>query len=429
MANRMFKGIALMGALFALNGFADECKGVALYSDGSDNGQMLETGRTFPEPPEWKTNWGYMDGMEPPYIRLSGMKNVRGDWKGLLSFPMLPLRVDGGNVRLKVRATQNVKFGVWLKGDFGISSVHYVNLTANTTRTLEVPLSSFGVAGGVSVSNVGVGLFQVPQYQYTTLFVDDVGFSCVKNGSGVSSSSSVGSSSSSASGDILLGYEFSNVEAWSEVRDARFLPNAESEFSAAYSQHERDSLISRTNENFLVSELEYLKIENTIHAAEMTAKKSRLTWYDNLYSVVRNRLRENVVANPKQLYFEAEAVAAQSDYTVIPLLVADLDYAYSACADSLCSITQIMNAHLLTAGLPTSFVRGSKIRLLLDPYFIVTKQRELPSISICLSGQCSSLKLKEALELEFPSAGVQKIVVKLKNGGRNVEQNLFVEVK
>ena len=150
MANRMFKGIALMGALFALNGFADECKGVALYSDGSDNGQMLETGRTFPEPPEWKTNWGYMDGMEPPYIRLSGMKNVRGDWMGLLSFPMLPLRVDGGNVRLKVRATHNVKFGVWLKGDFGISSVHYVDLPANTTRTLEVPLSSFGVAGGVS---------------------------------------------------------------------------------------------------------------------------------------------------------------------------------------------------------------------------------------------------------------------------------------
>jgi hypothetical protein len=317
---------------------------------------------------------------------------------------------------------------VWLKGDFGNSNVHYVNLTANTTRTLEVPLSSFGVAGGVSVSNVGVGLFQVPQFQYVTLFVDDVGFSCVKNGSGVSSSS-VGSSSSAASGDILLGYEFSNVEAWSDVRESRFLPNAESEFSAAYSQHERDSLISRTNENFLVSELEYLKIENTLHSTEMTAKKSRKTWYDNLYSVVRNRLRENVVANPKQLFFEAEEIAAESDYTVIPLLVADLDYAYSSCSDSLCSTAQIMNAHLLTAGLPTSFVRGSKIRLLLDPYFVVTKQRELPSVSICLSGQCSSLKSKESLELEFPSAGLQKIVVKLKSGGRNVEQNLFVEVK
>ena len=427
MTCRMFKGIALMGALLALNGFADECKGVALYSDGSDNGQMLETGRTFPESPEWKANWGYLDRMEPPYIRLSGMKNVQDDWKGVLSFPKLPLHVGGGNLHLKVRATQNVKFGVWLKGDFGTSNVHYVDLAANSTRTLDVPLSSFGVAGGVSVANIGVGLFHVPQYQYTTLFIDDVSFSCVGNVSGASSSS-VGSSSSASNGG-LLGYEFSNVEAWSEVRDARFLPNVESEFSAAYSQHERDSLISKTNENFVVGELEHLKIVNTVGAAEMSAKKSRMSWYDNLYSIVRNRLRENVVANPKQLYFEAEAIAAESDYAVIPLLVADLDYAYSACADSLCSTTQIMNAHLLAAGLPTSFVKNSKINLLLDPYFIVTKQRELPSVSICLSGQCSSLKPKESLELEFPSAGVQKIVVKLKNGGRNVEQNLFVEVK
>jgi hypothetical protein len=83
----MFKGVALAGALLALDGFAEECKGVALYSDGSDNGQMIETGRTFPESPEWKANWGNFDGMNAPYIRLSGMKNVQGDWKGLLSFP------------------------------------------------------------------------------------------------------------------------------------------------------------------------------------------------------------------------------------------------------------------------------------------------------------------------------------------------------
>ena len=47
MSYRMFKGVAFAGALLALNGFASECKGVALYSDGSDNGQMIESGRTF----------------------------------------------------------------------------------------------------------------------------------------------------------------------------------------------------------------------------------------------------------------------------------------------------------------------------------------------------------------------------------------------
>lgn len=427
MKNRMCKGIALMGALFALNGFADECKDVVLYSNGNDNGQMVESGMTFPELPEWKTNWGNLDGMEPPYIRLSGMKNLQDDWKGLLSFQSLPQHVDGGVLRLKVHATQNASFGVWLVNSSGKSNVHYVGLTANRTQSLEIPLVNLGVTGAVDVMNVGVGLFHVPQYQYTTLFIDDVGFSCVKNSIG-SSSSAMSSSSFGANGDSLE-YEFSNVESWSEKRDARYLPSLESNFTAAYSEQQRDSLLLRTNSDFVVDELEHLKIVNTVRATDVSPKKSRTSWYDNLYSVVRNRLRDNVVANPKQLYFEAEAIAATSDYTVIPLLVADLDYAYSACADSLCSSVQIVNAHLLEAGLPTSFVRGSKVSILLDPYFVVTKQRSLPSISVCVSGKCETLPMKGRLDLEFPSVGKQKIVVKMNRGGQTVEQNLFVEVK
>ena len=428
MKNRMCKGIALMGALFALNGFADECKDVVLYSNGNDKGQMIESGMTFPELPEWKANWGNQDGMNAPYIRLSGMKNLQDDWKGLLSFQSLPLHVDGGVLRLKVHATQNARFGVWLVNSSGVSDVHYVGLTANRTQSLEIPLANLGVTGAVDVMNVGIGLFHVPQYQYTTLFIDDVGFSCVKNNAVASSSSAVSSSSVHANDDYLE-YEFSNVESWSEKRDARFLPSAESNFTAAYSAQKRDSLLSKTNVNFVVSELEHLKIVNTVRANDMLPAKSRKSWYDNLYSVVRNRLRENVVANPKQLYFEAEAIAAASDYTVIPLLVADLDYAYNACADSLCTTMQIVNAHLLEAGLPTSFVRGSKASFVLDPYFVVTKQRTLPSISVCVSGKCSSLPMKGRMDLEFPSSGKQKVVVKMKSGGRTVEQNLFVEVK
>ena len=74
---------------------------------------MVEAGRSFPEPPEWKANWGNLDGMIAPYIRLSGIKNVQGDWKGLLSFPSLPLHVDGGVLRLKCvqRKMQNWVYG------------------------------------------------------------------------------------------------------------------------------------------------------------------------------------------------------------------------------------------------------------------------------------------------------------------------------
>jgi hypothetical protein len=229
--------------------------------------------------------------------------------------------------------------------------------------------------------------------------------------------------------DVPWEYEFSNAEAWSSSREERLLPALESEFSAAYSLQKKNLLMSKTDADFLVSELEHLKIVNSIRATEMTSKKSRLTWYDNMYTIVRNRLRENVVANPKQLYFEAEAVAANSDYTVIPLLVADLDYAYNACADSACNTNNVIKAHLLTTGLPTSFVRGSKMSLVLDPYFIVTQQRELPSVSVCTSGTCKALLLGARLDLEFPSTGIQKIVVKLNNGEQRVEQNLFVEVK
>ena len=426
MANRMFKGVALLGTLCALNGFAEECKGVVLYSDGNDNGQMIETGRTFPELPEWKANWGNFGNMAPPYIRLSGIKNVQGDWKGLLSFSQLPLHVDGGVLRIKVRSTQNVKFGVWLKASTLESEMYYAELTANKTHSLEIPLATLGVTGNFDIANVGVGLFQVPQYQYTTLFIDDVEFSCAKNNTGGQSSSSVIWENVD---ETPWQYEFSNTDASSPSREARLLPALESEYSAAYSPQERALLISKTDADFLVSGLEHLKIVNSIRATEMTAKKSRLTWYDNLYSVVRNRLRENVVANPKQLYFEAEAIAANSDYTVIPLLVADLDYAYSMCVDSACGSKQFFNARLLTAGLPTSFVRGSKVSLVLDPYFIVTKQRTLPSISVCISGSCKSIQPNERLELEFPSSGLQTVVVKMKNGDRNVEQKLFVEVK
>ena len=426
MINRMFKGVALCGALWALNGFAEECKGVVLYSNGNDNGQMIETGRTFPELPEWKANWGNLGNMVPPYIRLSGIKNVQGDWKGLLSFSQLPLHVDGGVLRIKARPTQNVKFGIWLKGTTSESGAYYAELTANKTHSLEIPLATLGVTGAFDVVNVGVGLFQVPQYQYTTLFIDDIEFSCAKNNAGVESSSSVAWDNED---ETPWKYEFSNADASSPSREARLLPALESEYSAVYSPQERALLISKTGADFLVSGLEHLKIVNSISATEMTAKKSRLTWYDNLYSVVRNRLRENVVANPKQLYFEAEAIAANSDYTVIPLLVADLDYAYSMCVDSICGSNQIFNAHLLTAGIPTSFVRGSKVSLVLDPYFIVTKQRALPTISVCISGSCKSIQPNGRLELEFLSSGLQTIVVKMKNGDRSVEQKLFVEVK
>ena len=111
------------------------------------------------------------------------------------------------------------------------------------------------------------------------------------------------------------------------------------------------------------------------------------------------------------------------------MLVVVFFYLCGLCVCSGVGSIDIFIVRLLTAGLPTSFVRGSKVSLVLDPYFIVTKQRTLPSISVCVSGSCKSIQPKERLELEFPSSGLQTVVVKMKSGDRNVEQKLFVEVK
>lgn len=419
--NRMLSGIVLLGAFLTSGGHAGECKEVALYTDVSSVGNVVES--NFPESPEWKTNWGNLDGMVPPYIRWSGMRNVRGDWTTLLSFSTLPATVEGGSLQLKVRVTQNSKFGVWLAGSFGKSSVYYVDIPANVTKFVDVPLSKVSVNGKVNVEKVGFGLFNVPQYQYTTMFIDDIYLTCGKN------SANSGVTSAETSSEETAGYEFSDVNSRDAHRENRYLPRLESEFTAAYENQMRDSLLALTNANFVMPEWEHQKLKRNVEATSMTPKKSRMAWFDNLYSVLRNRVRESVVANPKNLFYEAEAIAAATDYTFMPILLANMDYAYEACTDTSCKSTRFLNARLLQAGLPSSFVRGSKLTLAYDPFFLTTTERSMPKLSVCVDGKCSSIAPKEILQLEFPSAGVQKIIVKLTDGNLTVNQNLFVEVK
>lgn len=415
--NRMLCGIVLSGALWVSAGHAGECKDVALYSDGNSVGKVVES--SFPESPEWNTNWGNLDGMNPPYIRWSGMRNMRGDWTALLSFNALPASVNGGSVQLKVRVTQNAKFGVWLTGAFGKSSIYYVDIPANVTKFVDIPLSKMSVNGNVKVEKLGVGLFGVPENQYTTLFVDDIFLTCGKTSENLSAEVP-------AQG---FGYEFTNVESRDAHRENRFLPHQESEFSPAYKSLNRKAFTKVTDANFVIPEWEHLKIVKNVNAASMTPQKSRMAWYDNLYSVLRNRVREGVVANPKNLFYEAEAIAAATDYTFMPLLLANMDYAYEVCRDSACTAHDYLNAKLLQAGLPSSFVRGSKLALAYDPFFLTTTERNMPQVSVCVNGKCMPVAPKEIVQLEFPSAGLQKINVKLTDGDLTVNQNLFVEVK
>jgi hypothetical protein len=419
----MLRRIAPIAVFAAVAAYAQVCEEKVLYNGAGTSGQMENASRTFPEPPEWSTNWGEMGSMKPPYIRLSGMKNVKADWIGALAFSALPKDVQGGTLRLKVRATQRVKFGVWLSSTKGTGNVVFNDVPANTTRLLEIPVEKMLGSGKQKVEKVWIGLFGVPANQYTTLFVDDVSLTCtVKAGKVFSVVASVPE-------DSGAGFAPTNTVAMSPVRNPLCLSSSVNPSSAAYSDVDRKRLLDSTTSLFVLNYKEHWQIRESLEQEECTPVESRRLWYRNLFFVDRNRLRDSVVANPKGVFDEAVAFAAANNYSFMPLLVADVEYAYRDCQDTLCATTQFTKSRLLQAGLPSSFVRGSKLKLVYDPYFAVTQRKTLPQVEICVSGKCSSLSVNKSIELELESAGVQKIVVKLTSGGISQRHNLYVEVK
>lgn len=417
MVNRMLWRFVSAIALMAVAANAKVCEEGVLYSGINTPGQMNRSVSTFPEAPEWVANWGDLGNMKAPYIRLSGMKNVKNDWIGAFEFKALPMKVDGGSLRLKVRSTQKVNLGVWLSSSNGSGGVVFNNVPANSTRSLEIPVEKLLGNGTHQVEKVWLGLFDVPAYQYTTLFIDDVAFSCL-----ASVKASVAEEKSEE-------YVSTKTDPASPVREPYFVSTSVGPTSAAYSNEERAKMADSTKEMFVLDLLDHMQIRASLSVEESSPSVSRRQWYRNMYLVDRCRLRDSVIANGKAVFDEASAFAAAADFAVMPLLVADVDYAYRACQDTSCMTTKLMNARLMQAGLPSSFVRGSKLRLVYDPYFTVMQKRNLPSVEVCVSGKCEKMAPGGMADFEFESAGVQKISVTLSSEGKTQRQNLFVEVK
>lgn len=414
--NRITRCAALVGTVLSLSSFAQVCNEVSLYKNG-EAGKM-ETS-TFPEAPEWSANWGEMEALTPPYIRWSGMKDKAGDWTGLLSLSNLPATVQAGNVGVKVRSTQKGKLGIWLAGAFGNSGIKFFELDANRTYALKVPVAELLGNSPRSVEKIGVGLFDVPAHQYTTLFVDDISLSCaVEN-------------AEESVADIFesLEYPFENVNPFKAERKGKFLADSLPVTSAAYADECREKLRDSTQMNFVLNSDEFERISNFVSSNSMTPKQSREGWFRSMFFVERNRLRDSVIANPKSLFYEAESFAASTDNRLMPLLIGNVDFAYRACADSSCEKKQLMNSRALLAGLPVSWVNGARLKVFYDPYFVSTNRTTLPNIEIYSAGKWHSLSANSSLELEFESAGVQKIQVRLSEGGLTVNQNIFVEVR
>ena len=415
MDHRTFKKIAVACAAMAVIGHA-QCKSTTLYSGSEGNGFMEETTRTFPEAPEWKANWGNFPNMQPPYIRLSGQKNVMGDWSGALVFPQ-EAPAQGGTVHLDVRATQNVKFGLWLDSGLGGGKRFTRDLKANETASLDIPVNEIALGGAFSLKKLWIGLLGVPAYQYTTLFIDNVSVKCPAG------------AVSSESGDEDAPYVFLGGDASSPQRQSLWVGESVPEASARYTEAERSGLQEKAQHPFVLSDQEHDRILRFLQSDSLTPEQSREGWDKIMYLVDRNRLGDSVIANPRELYFDAGSVAAMHEMRAFPLLVANVDYNYTVCTDSLCKSTELDAYHLLAAGFPTSYVRGSKIRIAYDPFFVATTRRGLPEIDVCLAGKCKRIEPNSETEIEFPSAGIQKIVMNLHDGATTIQQTLSLEVK
>ena len=424
MKSRMSRCAALIGTVLSLSSFAQVCNDVSLYKNG-ETGKMETAGMTFPEAPEWSANWGEfqqggnvpgeMEALTPPYIRWSGMKDKAGDWTGMLVLNKMPVTVQGGNLALKVRTTQKGKFGIWLAGMFGNSAAKFFDLEANKTYSLKVPVEELVGGAAKTVEKIGIGLFDVPARQYTTLLVDDVSFSCA------------------TSGQISSGeeerYPYSDLNPKASHRDGKFLETPTAMTSAAYSEEMRRKMAASTQVDFVLSEIEHRQIEAFTGRTDLTPQKSRNGWFRNMYLVDRNRLRDSVIANPKGLFYEAGEAAAEMDKREMPLLIGNVDYAYRMCNDSACNNAQLVNARILQAGLPSASVNGSLLKIFYDPYFVSTNRDVLPKVEIFANKKWQTLEPKSELLVEFESAGVQPINIRLSEGGVNINQTLYVEVK
>lgn len=418
MHNRTLNGAIIAGLAMAVCSSAETCREAVLYDGSLYNGRMEESTRTFPEAPEWKANWGNFENMGAPYIRLSGIKGQKGDWTGNLVFDSLPMAIAGGSIQMSVRATQNVKFGVWLTGSSGAGNIAFYNLKANTTQLIDAPVASISKGGSASVSKVGVGLFGVEANQYTTLFIDNVKFTCAGDAAG--SAATAGDTGSEP-------YHFRSVDIASTARDF-YTPTVQPP-KAAIPQEEHTELRQRTARKFVLTEQEHRQVTELLGATGLSAKKSRDGWYKSMFIVERNRIEDNAIASPKNLFHEAGEVSAASSNRTIPLLVADIDYAIRQFSDTTFTSYRLDDYHLLLAGLAVSEVRGSKVNVVYDPFFVTTTRGTLPSVEVCIASKCQSLEAGKEVPLEFASAGEQAITVKLRSGSTSTQQVLKLEVK
>lgn len=411
-----------------------DCVDSELYSGlASQSVFMDEVSRTWPEAPEYFTNWGMLDGMQPPYIRLSGQRDVVQDWKGVLHFSNYV--VNGGNLQLQVYATVAVELAVSVITSEGESTGKIIAIEGLKTKDLSIPLSELGVSTPIQIEGVAVALIQVPKSQYTTVFFDDVRLTCAQ-----SIEEDPENSDEHPAKLLADSYLFIPVNASSAERiesPTTFIPDyAYSIKSNAELEYQRP--LSATK--IVVSATEHEELIASFLVNPESPKASVDLWSDNLHELSKARLQDSVIANPSEMVQLADFVAADANHQLVPLLIADVDYEAMPCdavQDSLqseylpsCEGLPLERDRYSHVALPVARLNGSKIAFVYDPQFLVTNRTEsLPIIEAFISDEWVTMDPSSTTVVEFSQAGINQIRFRLRRGSHVTENFVLVEVQ
>ena len=424
MLNRVFNCVWITCIALAASIYAAECKSISIYSPTNPTIGSI-TSSTFPEPPEWLTNWGIQGQMVPPYIRFSGQHNQLKTWESALSFPQLPLKVQGGYLELQVHASNQVLFNIALIENGVAGPKQSYKLSPNQTKQLKIPLSALSSKESLVIEGISIGLSQVPAYQYNTLFLVNISFSCAES-----------TPEKPTTNEAELSFEFSFTETEAKKAERIIYDLESAPIGYALKKHSDSAqlvLKGMSISQVILTEKEHLILQKLVSEPSSSPKQSWKNWNQSLYYISQNRLSDSLFANPKTLFRQANEIAASYNYEVIPLLIGSFNYDYSVCeaenSESVCIKEHLENAQLLVAGLASSFAYRSNVELILDPYFITTNQNTIPEVEVLIKKEWKSIKPKSRLSLSFDSLGEQSISIRLRYGSKIVENTLLLEVR
>ena len=423
MLNRVFICVWFTCIALVASIHAADCNSISLYSSDNPSPGFLKSS-TFPENPEWKANWGILGDMKPPYIRFSGQQNQTKNWKAVISFSQMPIYASDGFLELKIRTTQKAQIKIALEQKEWNGSSYSFFLEGNQTQNLQIPVSSIVSKTSSLVEGISIELVQVPAYQYITLFIDDISFSCIATSSRANTYSK--------EVDTLFTFSETVIEKATRIP----LDTEAVTIQYALKKHTDSAQIvlrSKSTSQIVLTEIEHLILQNVISQKATTPKQSWNNWNECLYYISKNRLSDSLFANPKAIFRQANDFSASYNYQAIPVLIGFFNYEFIHCeekrSDSTCIKEELKPSKIMIPGFGSSFIYSSKVDFILDPYFITTNQKSIPEIELFLQKEWVPLKVQSKITHTFDALGVHSIPVRLRYGSEVIETTLLLEVR